>query len=137
MKNYYALIRFNGNFVHGFLAIGYEDSESARLSIIKNLTEEINSVKESYKEDKFGYGKQKIGRLKSFRRSLTKPHRKAPSRFGKEPEPVLEMVELPSNFVIGAGYWLSHKSEEFTGHICNLAKSREEHPKGYVISQLK
>ena len=135
MKNFYALIRFNGSSVSGFLAIGHEDSESARKSIIKNLTEEINVLKEKYKNGAESYQEEKIERLKSFRRSFTKPHRKTKS-FDKDVS-VLEMLEIPNDFVIATNYWLSHKSDENTGNLCNLPRVRTEHPMGYVTSQLK
>lgn len=139
MKNFYALIRFKTHCVTGFLAIGHKDSESARLSIIKNLTDEINEMKEKYKDGGQDFQLEKIERLKSFRSSFTKPHRHI-TRLGfkgKEEVPVLEMLEIPNDFVIATNHWLSHKSDENTGNLCNLPRERTEHPMGYVTSQLK
>jgi len=124
MKNYYALIHFDGIYVNGFLAIGHEDSESARLSIIKSLTDALNG-----EENK---NSSEANRARQFRRSFTKPHRK-----NKRDAPVLEMIELPANFIMQAGYWLSlGGGEDYKQHLCNLPRQRTEHPKGYVISTL-
>lgn len=141
MKNYYALIRFDGSLVNGFLLIGFEDSESARLSVIKELTKTIQKCKEKLKKDKNNYStEQELWRAKSFRRSFTKPHRKNHKKIcNKETvNPVLEMVELPDSFVMQSGFWLSSGvGENAKDYICNVPRDREEHPMGYVVSQLK
>jgi hypothetical protein len=134
MKNYYALIKFDGAYVNGFLLFGYEDSEIARLSAIKMLTEQIQVLREKQKPSSHNSDEREIKRLNSFRRCFTKPHRKTK----KKQEPVLEMVELPNTFIMQAGFWLSLGSDEdYRNYICNKAREKEEHPKkGYVISQL-
>ena len=131
MKNYYALIRFDGSSVNGFLALGYEDSETARLGIMQNLTDEINSLNKELElfsdnqwQDKSSFN-SKIARVSSFLKSFEEPN-----------SHTLEMVELKGGLTLNSGHWLSISCEDYMGYICNVPRTKTKHEKGYTVSKL-
>ena len=123
MKNFYALIVFDGVYVSGFLAIGHKDSESARLSIIEILNKDLKVSKEKESPN---------CNLQAYLDCFVKCEETS-----KRGDPVLEMVELPNEFVMSAGHWLGlGGSEHYMSHICNLERKQTKHPKGYTISKI-
>lgn len=112
MKNWYIMIHFDGNFVHGFLVYGQPDEESARKRLLhqligrKMIQRAINSVKPVCYSDE-------MRRLKSFIRCLNHPWRKTK----KGNYNLIEYREMTDECV-ETDYWL--KDVFLDVHYCNL-----------------